>query len=163
MKRQIRTGVFETNSSSTHSLTIYSTHCSYDNVYFEVEDNYVIVRPGEFGWGYDKYSSPSIKLEYAVLLALSSVEYSITLEEEFYESEEFQMLNDLIKYNTPYSGIILKDFNFKYNEEWSYFDHEGYIDHQSKMTLNEFLSEYGIDLEGFIFGDTVLIIDNDNH
>lgn len=163
MKKQIRYGVFETNSSSMHSLTIYSRSCHYYTTSFEIENNYVVVRPGEFGWGYDEFSSPSVKLEYAVLLALSSVEYSITSEEEFYESEEFQMLNDLIKYTTPYDGIILKDFNFKYDEKWSSFDHEGYIDHQSKMPLNMFLSEYGIDLEDFIFGDNVLIIDNDNH
>ena len=45
MKRQIRRGVFETNSSSTHSIAI-PKRCT--------KTNYMSFNIGEFGWGWDE-------------------------------------------------------------------------------------------------------------
>ena len=42
MKRQIRSSVFETNSSSTHSIAISKAHV--------VAGKYISFRIGEFGW-----------------------------------------------------------------------------------------------------------------
>lgn len=58
MKRQIRHGVFETNSSSTHSICIPTEHEELsipDSVKFEF---------GEFGWEVDRLNSRSEKIKY---------------------------------------------------------------------------------------------------
>lgn len=45
MKRQIRSSVFETNSSSTHSIAIPRSGYA---------PNYISFRMGEFGWGFEE-------------------------------------------------------------------------------------------------------------
>ena len=45
MKRQIRSGVFETNSSSIHSIAIPRSCKAVDSVSFSI---------GEFGWEWDE-------------------------------------------------------------------------------------------------------------
>ena len=53
MKKQIRRGVFETNSSSMHSLSIHRmgiyTPIKYDDI--QDDDNMLHIEFGEFGWG----------------------------------------------------------------------------------------------------------------
>lgn len=58
---QIRQGVFESNSSSSHSITIDN---SYDtekvlNPHFKT-----FIRPGEFGWEFEKFNDFEMKLSY---------------------------------------------------------------------------------------------------
>ncbi len=57
MKRQIRQGVFETNSSSTHSICI-ATETEYD-IPKRVEFGF-----GEFGWAIDKLSDRKERADY---------------------------------------------------------------------------------------------------
>ena len=59
---QIRRGVFETNSSSTHSVSISHKNSSYYdpsslNVFIDEYDNKVHVKFGEFGWEVESYNA----------------------------------------------------------------------------------------------------------
>ena len=49
MKRQIRRKVFETNSSSMHSLTVEKKGIT-EYLHVDEDENKVIVNFGEFGW-----------------------------------------------------------------------------------------------------------------
>ena len=67
MKRQIRRKVFETNSSSMHSLTVEKLGVT-EYLHVDEVENKVIVNYGEFGWGYDEYTDPETKLSYLITM-----------------------------------------------------------------------------------------------
>jgi len=58
MKRSIRRYVFETNSSSTHSM------CITKNNVLNQKSDYIKFRTGDFGWEQDTLSSVSEKVSY---------------------------------------------------------------------------------------------------
>ena len=65
MKRQVRRGAFETNSSSTHAICITKSeyrHNSFSHIDFEI---------GEFGWENDEYDSLYNKASYLITAILS--------------------------------------------------------------------------------------------
>ena len=65
MKRQVRRGAFETNSSSTHAICITKSkyrHNSFSHIDFET---------GEFGWENDEYDSLYNKASYLITAILS--------------------------------------------------------------------------------------------
>ena len=101
MKTQTRYGIYETNSSSMHSL-------SFDNsaVATEVdnETKRIVLGTGEYGWGYEELTEPLEKMDY------------LAIETEHSETKK-QMLLDAITKVYPYANI---DFYYS-----------GYIDHQS--------------------------------
>ena len=57
MKRQIRNNVFETNSSSVHTITI--SNSSPQSI-----DNYIFFDRGEYGWEWEIYNSSQDKANY---------------------------------------------------------------------------------------------------
>ena len=59
MKTQIRRGVFETNSSSVHSVSIVK-----DNFKCSLPKKFVINCDGEFGWEWDTYDDSASKAAY---------------------------------------------------------------------------------------------------
>lgn len=59
MKRQTRKNVFETNSSSVHTITISKHAYNRTNV-----PNTLIFEYGEFGWGIDTLDTPEEKASY---------------------------------------------------------------------------------------------------
>ena len=181
MKKQIRVGVFETNSSSTHSVSIgngekellglykYEEYNLLTHQYFE--DNYIHVTFGEFGWEQKTYNDIITKLEYALtmLVCLQHDAEGIKTIEDFYALPEFQEINQLVANHCDCDGILIDlsseaEFGFKGGY---YLEHPGYIDHQSCEDygcLDDFLNRYGVTLEQFIFDPNVtLITDNDNH
>ena len=52
MKTKVRKNVFETNSSSTHSI------CVTKNNIVDEKQNHIEFTIGEFGWEIDEYCSP---------------------------------------------------------------------------------------------------------
>lgn len=133
MKTQTRYGVFETNSSSMHSL-------SFDNSAVTTEvnpDNTLVITLGEggYGWGYEKLTTPLEKMDY------------LAIETENSDTKK-QMLLDAIARVYPNASI-----EFKYS---------GYIDHQSHEDIWDDLSSVD-DVYKCIFGKSTIIIDNDNH
>lgn len=66
MKQIIRKGVFETNSSSIHTLTILNNNESidYDKMLEDFDKRKYNIEVGEFGWEFEVYNDPISILEY---------------------------------------------------------------------------------------------------
>lgn len=130
---QIRKNVFETNSSSSHSLVVSKKKRGYDYI-LPINENGVLIIPfGEFGWGPNILDTPFQKLCYLV-----TDRHGITDE-----------IKQLIKSKCPY----VKDIQV--SAEYG----SGYIDHQSVGTTNgvddveQLIFNKGI----------LILIDNDNN
>lgn len=150
MKRQVRRMVFETNSSSTHSLSIVGSEI------FEYK-NPLHLYYGEFGWGYDLLNTPSEIASYALtMFARHSDSY-----EEVQNREKVKWLLEAISSHTGYEQILPKPSNDGYYPF-------GYVDHQSSDTLDDFDTGdeevFKQNMINLIFNpSTEIIIDNDNH
>lgn len=126
----IRSKVFETNSSSTHSISIYSGS---DGIYDTIvpdDDGLVVLTGGEFGWTWWKSNKPIDKANYAAV-------------DQHTNSEHKQMLKDVIIEHTG-AKIVVFAFSGDYpGRNYSYIDHQSMgIAQQafeSKKTLKEFL------------------------
>ena len=187
MRKQIRYRVWETNSSSCHSVTFNSNHSDsneYEYDYSTLEsyiedDGYLHTKFGEFGWGVEDYSNSLAKLKYALTMVVETeCRYRPIQSEddtiEFEETEGFKAINDLIANKLDCAGVIV-DSEMKvdkYDSLWNEgvtmigIEHDGYIDHQSCefSSLQDFLDYSCLTLEEFIFDTNVVLhIDNDNH
>jgi len=140
--RQIRRSVFETASSSVHSLTIVAG----DLVKSDYKDKSFEIFPGEFGWGYDKFTDSHTKASYCY----TWLQYVHENRERFQEM--------LVKAIKDHTGAFEVVFSKSTDSYWP----EGYIDDQSTDLCTEvFESEDNI--KNFIFNpQSTLIIDNDN-
>lgn len=167
VKINIRKGCFETNSSSMHSVCISKNETEFSTIKVEVGDNMVHVPFGQFGWEVKEYRDPYTKLQYALTMVLETE--SIKSEEDFYNSEGFKAINEVVESHLNCDGVIVDDkFDTGRYGIDTYIDTEGYIDHQSSVdsykSLQDFLDENGISLEDFIFNTKVILkTDNDNH
>jgi hypothetical protein len=143
MKTIIRQSVFETNSSSTHSISI-SDKSDFTTIHPEGDGN-IYLNGGEFGWEIEEYTDPLTKANYCAIDNASN-------------EERVEMLKRVIKEHTKANDVIInantEDYKSKYHS---------YIDHQSNGTSEDaFESEET--LKNFIFRrDSVLYTDNDNH
>jgi hypothetical protein len=141
--KTIRNNVFETNSSSSHSLCIIEGDLN-DMIYPDEEGRIHLVG-GEFGWGYEEHNDSLTKANYCAVAFLEHESYLEMLKEviiEHTKCEEVIILAELFNYNSPYNS---------------------YIDHQSiDEAADSIYSKQ--DLKNFIFNpNSKLIIDNDNH
>ena len=187
MYYKIRRGMFETNSSSTHSVTLRNHIDAPTKNTIEVsDDDYVHVQFADFGWGYDRFTDPYVKLQYLLTIlwqvnedkqieSIKPFEFGTDYIYLFYELDEFEEINEIIKRRYNCSGIKIdshigmRDENYPdyitmYNDnDW---DNIYGIDHQSVEYINsikDFLDEKDLSIEDFIFNsDKVLVIDNDN-
>lgn len=134
----IREKVFETNSSSTHSVCI--TPLKTEPEINDLKDH-IILGIGEYGWGFEEYNDALTKLDY------------LAVEIDAEEDDRWPLLiNTMAKYY-PNCTFELADYKRK-----------GYVDHQS---YGDVWSEIGRDektLIDYLFNkNSILIIDNDNH
>lgn len=178
MAIKIRSGVFETNSSSSHSLVfskkdrktkypleLDANHECYD----DVETGLLCVRFGEFGWGPALLVDPRDKLNYLMTQVANEVIPSDEdlswkeIQQKLLASKKVQNILAIVQKHVP--GV--KGFKFLRSGESpdeeeentlpSYSYPVGYIDHQSWGVAHE------VDPEELIFNDKILvIIDNDN-
>lgn len=171
--KQIRRSVFETNSSSMHSVAIKCKGHMYDESCLLVDvDDYVHVRFGEFGWEIESYIDAYSKLQYIVTMLVETEGRNITSVEDLFETDGFKLINNAIADYCHCNGIwIDEEMKMKFYEwdgrkHW-YLDHEGYIDHQSHedyRSVQDFLDDYGVNITDFIFNSAVIVhTDNDNH
>lgn len=146
MKRQIRSSVFETNSSSTHSIAIPKNCVPANHVSFCID---------EFGWGFEEVDAADY---------LYTAIYEVS-ETESEAKEKIKRLEDILnergigyRLGRVESHIWHSDYNNKY-----YFSLDnGYIDHGSE--LRDFVEELlnnGDKLVRFISGGLVFT-GNDN-
>lgn len=167
MKRQIRRGVFETNSSSMHSLTVRKQGLN-STLPVDGLENKVITHFGEFGWGYDRYTDPENKLSYLVTMVVETHGNCYSMD-ELYKTEDFQKINDVVAEYCHCDGVLI-DGRLEQAASWDgtklydWNEHDGYIDHQSVEGIDSLLKSYDCTIEEFIFDKGIeLIIDNDNY
>lgn len=157
----MRKNVFETNSSSAHSISFAKSKKPYtvhDNLF--IENGVLEIELGQFGWGIDSYNDPYTKLQYALTMVYE-VETPYTDDgtcdkdnKAFYKTDGFNEIFNLLHEKYDIKEIEIESF-------------DGYIDHQSRYgydSLDDFLNDYNVTLENFIFNPNVILeIDNDNH
>jgi hypothetical protein len=136
MQTRIRQGIFETNSSSSHSITIDMQGARTAKIPL-AGDGKCHIYTGEFGWEVERYSDAPTKASYALTYARNNQELE-------------QMLARVVG-RVMGAEVILE------------IDTDGYIDHQSDDVCSAaFKSEDA--LEAFIFAPfSSLQTDNDNH
>ena len=146
--KKIRTGVWETNSSSCHSLSINDTNILLD---YLIPDEYgeVTIEPGKFGWEWEKFNDAATKASYC----LTGIQYV--------KDEEVALSNlrEVIQEHTLCNQVNLIIPNGDY-ESKSY----GYIDHQSidEGQMDDLLFDK-TKLHNFIFNKkSWLFLGNDN-
>lgn len=184
MKRQIRLGMWESNSSSTHTVYLTSETTQEDISELDnhiQDDGYLHIEFGKFGWEIKNYTDAYTKLQYALTMVvetecryrpIQTVGESIVFE----ETEGFKAIDSLIARVLDCAGVVV-DSNMEVSIFEDYWNkgttmigiaHDGYIDHQSSAddynSLQDFLDYYDISLETFIFDSNVVLhTDNDNH
>lgn len=151
MKQQIRYGTFETNSSSTHSLTMGTGKLVAQPFDKDIlRAGVVKVHPGEYGWEFYRYYTPREKLNYLVSQALGNgrmVSHGTT-QELLEESPKLAMLAKVVKEYTGCDIEIVKG--------------QPSIDHDSLGVGHE-LYETESTLKKFLFDETAFIqTGNDN-
>lgn len=104
-----RNNVFETNSSSTHSITVDNTH----NWDYKLPIKVAPAWYGEFGWEWETWYSIEEKLAYMIRCLIA---YDYTEE----------TLNDKIKPIQERLHNLGIDFEIPTYEEWE----DGYVDHE---------------------------------
>ena len=141
MKQIIRHSVFETNSSSTHTISISSTECSME--FLRPDRNGVLqIYPGEFGWGPEVFTDATTKASYC-----------LTYVKDCHNKELDYMLRTVLLKATGASEVEFVPLN---DNNW------GYIDHQSCETCSEAFDS-PTKLYNFIFNpNSELSISNDN-
>jgi len=161
-KKSTRHNVFETNSSSSHSLSISLNGTlsdkltpldHYEDVDGNIYKNCIVFNGAEFGWGPEDHYDAHTKAHYvATYLKLYGGD---TKQKTLFES--------VLKNHTG-CDVVVYDFDQdtwsndkKYENKWSYIDHEC-TGVPAAALKNE------ITLEHFIFDKkSILHIDNDNH
>jgi len=134
MQHKIRKSIFETNSSSSHSLSLGQL----PNNLNPVEDNYetIVLGTGDYGWGYDTLNTWLEKADY------------LSIETEYNETRK-NCLESAIKRYFP--NITIE------------YEYTGYIDHQSYGNVWDEIG-YDVDeVCKVIFGSSTIEIDDDSH
>jgi hypothetical protein len=150
MKKLIRHSVFETNSSSSHSVSIPTTMELLDSIHPD-EEGRIILYGGEFGWGHEEFTDALTKANY---LAVWAKDYSGHRRDEC-----LAMLEGILRMQTGAKEVVY-NFTTEYgNDEvrsWAY------IDHQSETVGGEVFTTPS-NVMNFIFNpNSILVISNDN-
>jgi hypothetical protein len=142
----IRRNVFETNSSSSHSISIVEETDQNLNTLGTIypdSNGKIILTGGQFGWEEETYRDPLTKANYCAVDTINC-------------PEKRKMLIKVIKEHTGARKVAV-------NISIDHVDNRSYIDHQSRGTSHPaFDSETTLKLFIFSYG-SVLETDNDNH
>jgi len=166
MTTQIRHGVFETNSSSTHSISIAGAVgvCPEACRLKPDDDGVLRLETGEFGWEIADYRDPWTKAAYAATFVMN-----LTAPEQKYDDphlgreslstrgqEQYEMLVTTLKEHTGAKEVVIEKSSDRFNPY-------GDIDHQSFHVAADAF-ESSEQLAAFILNDeSTLHTDNDNH
>jgi hypothetical protein len=142
---KVRRNVFETNSSSMHSLSISKDKQNQDDSLGK--DETLFIELGEYCWGYDELHTAGEKLNYV----LTEIHYNVI------NKAALDIVKDLVLQKT---GCDIEIENYNDGNFW--------IDHQSIDMLSKQQQASGLCyrdfIENVIFNPNyVIIIDNDNH
>ena len=157
MKIQIRQGVFETNSSSTHAISICEYH---SNV--ELPEVVKFESNQDFGWEFENYTDVYSKANYLWL----AICYKYNTPED--EDKLLEAKATLSQY-LERIGVIAEFEELEYTESsWNperrYLDMRGYIDHSGDLyEMVDALLEDPELLYGYLFNsESMVSTGNDN-
>lgn len=159
MKRTIRKGVFETNSSSIHTLVIsHSDHIVIpEEIYFDF---------GEYGWGYDELYSPQDRANYLYTYICSEYDDNYDWYEEHGYSHPDKSRTDVLKHlENILHEIGVKNCIFRKPRNEKYSFDCGCIDHSRELySFFEPMLDGDIEaLKNWLFNnDNFIILDSDN-
>ena len=175
----IRNNVFETNSSSCHTVTISDKVLPYDTIYPE-SDGVIYIESEDFGWSFEDRTNPHDKLSYIFIYLMKyyniySYEDRIKISREEYDKLEWSEKSEHLKTDEElFNEYIKNSKQFKLLKK-VVCEHTGandlipklpcgYIDHQSiydKDLVNIFDNEK--ELKSFLFNPkSYLLTGNDN-
>lgn len=167
MKQLVRHNVFETNSSSCHSITISSKDTNLNDIPMPNQSGEIELRSGEFGWEISEYNGFYEKAAYLIVYIRDWSGKDCIQYKEIFER--------IIKEMTQCETIVYEPLFWDSEEqtyEWegetrSYVAPlgEGYIDHQSVECRDlDYMFEDTEQMKFFLFNsNSVLYTDNDNH
>lgn len=160
---QIRKGLFETNSSSSHSLVVSKNSRGYNYNLPVNERGRLTIRFGEYGLGPEVLYTPYEKLCYWM------TEYASEFWNDWnpeYEGKSFTDKLQIFEGKREIKEAIktikklckdVKKVDFESPDESDSYYSFGYIDHDSEGLIR------GADLKETVFNDScIIIIDNDN-
>lgn len=138
--KNIRKSVFETNSSSSHSIHIDNETELFDTTLLPDHYGRIIFTGGQFGWGWERFHDALTKSNYASIS-------SSGINKEY--------LEEAIRLQTGAKEFIY-DLSGNYdNPNWSYIDHESY----GKLSCLDSVEK----VRNFIFNPNCwIVIGNDN-
>lgn len=166
IKYTLRSGCFETNSSSSHTL-VYNKNVSeniYDFNFEKVDENgFIHIETQYFHDDFSYVETPTEKLSYLITqIARRCVifdEFEYLMPEQVMLSHQFIELSSYIKEKTPYAGIIIDG---KITEDNCYIDHEsGESDYKDILNRveNRETGEYeSVSLYDFLFNKNYYIV-----
>ena len=151
--KQIRYNVFETNSSSSHTLNISPEMIDsmMDTSLIPNEEGSIVLGGGEFGWEWEKYNDAINKANYTAVLLLElqnapkvyNKEYPLVkFSQESYETC-FANFEAVLKSQTGAKNIIIATTVNRDNDtpcdNYGEPYRESYIDHQSCEDIKDYL------------------------
>jgi hypothetical protein len=157
MKKVIRNGVFETNSSSMHSISLNVAQDEYEPIKpatGKSKNRELTISCGEYGWGPDSCSSWGEKLSYVITSIKANSDVASI--EDMQNHRFFKLVKEVVH---DFTGMKMVVDSL-----------EGYIDHQSVDMLSDYLDDkksdedFMNDIKELIFNKKyTIVIDNDNH
>lgn len=145
MNKQIRQSVFETNSSSTHSISISPDSKGIYETIVPDDNGVIVLTGGQYGRVWEKYNDPLTKANYCAV-------------DVFKQEDSKDMLKKVIIEHTGAKDVIF-GFTTEYengNLEYSYIDHDS-----EGCTCSAFESEQT--LKNFLFNpESWLYLSEDN-
>ena len=170
---QIRREVFETNSSSTHSVSIQTggeKHIALEDSHLIVSaDGYVHVELGQYGWEVESYYDQIDRLSYLLTMAYETnydcysmvryddKEYVSKRIKRFMSADDFNEISERVAKHASCRGVQIDTNSY----EEAYIDHQSYEDYSD---YRDFLRDYKLTAREFVFGKGVVVhTDNDNH
>ncbi len=151
MKQLIRKGVFETNSSSTHSIHIEMDK-NFTPSWRATPDEVIEIEGGEFGWAVEDYYDFYSKAAYI----LSDNAGELSADDDILSLTNIMLLREVIMEVTGAKDVRFVPRKDKYCP-W------GYVDHQSWGTSEDACVDKET-LKAFLFNQRSYVhTDNDNH
>lgn len=152
--KTIRRGIFESNSSSTHSIAISKEKVP------NVAGRHVYFGAGEYGWEQDCVEDTASYLYTAIVKSSTPAQY----EEKINKIKEI-----LDKYGVQYEFAPIKYKKSKYNPDYKYIEFASphyrwaNVDHADECAelINALLSNEDL-LIRYLFGDSCIYTGNDN-
>jgi len=143
--KKVRPNIFETNSSSTHSISVKELDSTevLDTSLVPDSDGCIVLLGGEFGWEWNRFNDALTKANYCAV-------------DQQTNPDNLEMLERVIKEQTGVKGVISRISTDQSQ------NHGSCVDHQSAGTSQEVFSS-DESLRNFIFNkESFLFTGNDN-